>query len=149
MASLRQEDFTESIAGLAAGISSGDRFPLMLYRVYVSDGHEELVRGERMNGVNLRLMRNIAGIGTISPFSTICKMQLRDLRAPRLVRSEVRKAACRVRWWPLHCSSKKWRCAGPAEAASARRWFLLRRFSNFTVSEFIVPSSRDVFTVGL
>ncbi len=63
LASQRQEDFSESIAGLASGLSSGDRLPLMVYRVYVSDGHEELARGERMSGVNLRLLRNIAGIG--------------------------------------------------------------------------------------
>jgi hypothetical protein len=63
LASQRQEDFSESIAGLASGLSSGDRLPLMVYRVFVSDGHEELARGERMSGVNLRLLRNIAGIG--------------------------------------------------------------------------------------
>ena len=63
LASQRQEDFSESIAGMASGLSSGDRIPLVVYRVYVSDGHEELARGERMTGVNLRLLRNIAGIG--------------------------------------------------------------------------------------
>ncbi len=63
LASQRQEDFSEAIAGLASGISSGDRLPLLVYRVYVSDGHEELARGERMTGVNLRLLRNISGIG--------------------------------------------------------------------------------------
>ncbi len=63
LSSQRQEDFTDAISGLASGISSGDRIPLVVYRVYVSDGHEELARGERMTGVDLRLLRNIAGIG--------------------------------------------------------------------------------------
>jgi predicted Zn-dependent protease len=63
LASQRQEDFNDMVAGLAAGASSGDRLPLLVYRVYVADGHEELVRGARLVGVNLRLLRNIAGIG--------------------------------------------------------------------------------------
>ncbi len=63
LASQRQEDFNDMLAGLATGASSGDRLPLLVYRVYVADGHEELVRGARLVGVNLRLLRNVAGIG--------------------------------------------------------------------------------------
>jgi TldD protein len=63
LASQRQEDFNDMLAGLATGASSGDRLPLLVYRVYVADGHEELVRGAHLVGVNLRLLRNLAGIG--------------------------------------------------------------------------------------
>ncbi len=63
LASLRQEDFSETIAGLAGGVASGDRLPLLVYRVYVNDGREELVRGARLTGLTLRSLRNIAGIG--------------------------------------------------------------------------------------
>jgi len=63
LATQRQEDFNDMLAGLATGASSGDRLPLLVYRVYVADGREELVHGARLVGVNLRLLRNIAGIG--------------------------------------------------------------------------------------
>ncbi len=59
----RQEDANDLIAGIAAGASTGDRLPLMVYRVYVADGREELVRSVSLTGVNLRLLRNLAGIG--------------------------------------------------------------------------------------
>jgi predicted Zn-dependent protease len=58
---LRQEDLSDAIAGLAG--SSGDRVPLLVYRVYPSDGHEELVRGSRLTGLTLHALRDIAGIG--------------------------------------------------------------------------------------
>ena len=35
----------------------------MVYRVYVSDGHEELVRGARITGFSPRSLRNIEAIG--------------------------------------------------------------------------------------
>lgn len=58
-----QEDFSELVAGLAAGAASGDRVPLLLYRVHVADGREELLRGARLIGLNLRALRNLAGMG--------------------------------------------------------------------------------------
>jgi predicted Zn-dependent protease len=63
LSSLRQEDFNELIGSLAGGISSGLRMPLMVYRVYVSDGHEELVRGAHIEGLQMRTLRNIPAIG--------------------------------------------------------------------------------------
>jgi predicted Zn-dependent protease len=61
LGALRQDDFTESLASIDA--ATGDRLPLLVYRVYVSDGHEELVRGGRLTGLTLRSLRNISGIG--------------------------------------------------------------------------------------
>ena len=58
-----QEDLSEMIGGLAAGAASGDRMPLLVYRVNVADAREELVRGARLIGLNLRTLRNLAGIG--------------------------------------------------------------------------------------
>lgn len=58
-----QEDLQEVIGGMAAGAASGDRLPLLVYRVNVADGREELIRGTRFMGVNLRTLRNLAGIG--------------------------------------------------------------------------------------
>ena len=59
----RQEDLSDMIGSLAAGAASGDRLPLLVYRVYVTDGREELVRGARLTGLNLRALRNLAGVG--------------------------------------------------------------------------------------
>jgi TldD protein len=61
LGALRQDDFADSIASIDA--ATGDRLPLLVYRVYVNDGHEELVRGGRLTGLTLRSLRNISGIG--------------------------------------------------------------------------------------
>jgi TldD protein len=63
LSSIRQEDFNDLIRGLIGGLSSGERMPLMVYKVYVSDGREELVRGSRIEGLQLRTLRNIPAVG--------------------------------------------------------------------------------------
>ncbi len=73
LASQSQEDFTDIISGLAEGLSSGDRLPLLVYRIYVDDGHEELVRGAQIKGLDLRAFRSVAGIG--NDFSVFNFMQ--------------------------------------------------------------------------
>jgi TldD protein len=64
LASIQQQDFSEFIGALAGGISSGTRMPLLIYRVYVADGREELVRGGRIDGLTLRSLRNAVSIGS-------------------------------------------------------------------------------------
>ncbi len=63
LSAVRQEDFSGFIAELGGGISNGDRVPLLVYRVYVADGHEELARGGILEGLTLRSLRNILAIG--------------------------------------------------------------------------------------
>jgi len=63
LSSIRQDDFSEFIGEIAGGIASGERMPLLLYRVYVADGREELVRGGHIDGLTLRSLRNILGVG--------------------------------------------------------------------------------------
>ncbi|HUA00929.1 MAG TPA: metallopeptidase TldD-related protein [Candidatus Aquilonibacter sp.] len=63
LAALRQQDFTDFIGELGDDIASGGRMPLALYRVYVSDGHEEPVRQGIIEGLTLRSLRSIMGIG--------------------------------------------------------------------------------------
>lgn len=63
ISSLNQEDFSDYIGELGGDIASGARVPLLFYRVYVSDGHEEPVRGGILEGVNIRSMRDILGVG--------------------------------------------------------------------------------------
>jgi TldD protein len=73
LASQSQQDFADIISAVAEGLSSGDRLPLLVYRVYVDDGHEELVRGAHITGLDVRAFRSIAGIG--NDFSVFNFMQ--------------------------------------------------------------------------
>jgi predicted Zn-dependent protease len=63
LTSVRSGDFSDFIGEVAGGISSGQRMPLFVYRVYVDDGREELVRGGTIQGLMLRSLRNILAIG--------------------------------------------------------------------------------------
>ncbi|HLZ93586.1 MAG TPA: metallopeptidase TldD-related protein [Candidatus Acidoferrum sp.] len=60
---LHQEDFSELLASFGGGAGTGDRLPLLVYKVYPQDGREEVIRGARIIGLNSRAFRNIAGIG--------------------------------------------------------------------------------------
>src|SRR5271169_5506692 len=61
-----QDDFSELLASFGGGAGTGDRLPLVMYRVYPDDGREEMVRGARLIGVNARALRNISAIGNDS-----------------------------------------------------------------------------------
>jgi TldD protein len=60
---LHQDDFQALLASYGGGAGTGDRLPLVVYRVYPEDGREEIIRGARVIGLNSRAIRNIAGIG--------------------------------------------------------------------------------------
>jgi TldD protein len=60
---LHQEDFSELLASYGGGAGTGDRLPLLVYKVFPDDGHEEIVRGARIIALNSRSLRNLAGIG--------------------------------------------------------------------------------------
>lgn len=64
---LHQDDFSELLASYGGGAGSGDRLPLLVYKVYPADGHEEIVRGARITGLNARVLRNVTAIGN-EPF---------------------------------------------------------------------------------
>ena len=64
---LHQEDFSELLASYGGGAGNGDRLPLLVYRVYPADGHEEIIRGARITGLNTRVLRNVTSIGN-DPF---------------------------------------------------------------------------------
>ena len=63
LSSVRDEDVSEFLAEIAGGVASGERVPLFVYRVYVADGREELVRGGVIQGLAPRSLRNILGAG--------------------------------------------------------------------------------------
>jgi hypothetical protein len=58
-----QEELSDALAILATGAPKGDRVPLLVYRVNVDDGHEELVRGAILSGIASRNMRTLLGVG--------------------------------------------------------------------------------------
>jgi len=60
---LHQEDFSELLGSFAGGAGTGDRLPLVVYRIYPESGREEMIRGSRVIGLNTRALRNLAGIG--------------------------------------------------------------------------------------
>jgi TldD protein len=60
---LHQDDFSSLLASYGGGAGTGDRLPLMVYKVYPDDGREEVIRGARVIGVNSRSLRNLGGIG--------------------------------------------------------------------------------------
>jgi len=63
---LHQDDFSELLASFGGGAGTGDRLPLVVYRIYPDTGREEIVRGVRIIGLNTRALRNLAGIGNDS-----------------------------------------------------------------------------------
>jgi predicted Zn-dependent protease len=64
---LHQDDFSELLASYGGGAGGGDRLPLLVYKVYPADGHEEIIRGARISGVTSRVLRNVTAIGN-DPF---------------------------------------------------------------------------------
>jgi len=70
LSSISSQDFSDFIGGIAGGIAGGERAPLLVYRVYVSDGHEEPVRGGVIQGLTLRSLRNMLAIGNDSTVYT-------------------------------------------------------------------------------
>jgi TldD protein len=60
---LHQEDFSELLASYGGGAGTGDRLPLVVYRVYPETGREEMIRGSRIVGLNTRALRNLSGVG--------------------------------------------------------------------------------------
>jgi predicted Zn-dependent protease len=60
---LHRDDFSELLASFGGGAGTGDRLPLIVFKIYPEDGREEMVRGARIIGLNSRMLRNLGGIG--------------------------------------------------------------------------------------
>lgn len=63
IASSSQEELSDALGTLATGAANGDRMPLLVYRVNVNDGREELVRGALISQLTVRNLRALLGIG--------------------------------------------------------------------------------------
>jgi len=64
LSSLNSQDFSDFVQEAAGGIASGERIPLLIYKVYVADGRKELVRGGTIEGLTVRSLRNMLAVGT-------------------------------------------------------------------------------------
>jgi predicted Zn-dependent protease len=70
-----EDEEAEEIQGIAAGAASGERVPLVLYRVNVADGSEELMRPGHLLGMDLRAVREASGIGNDAALFTYTQDQ--------------------------------------------------------------------------
>jgi TldD protein len=59
-------DAGHGLEGSSRGLGNGLADPVLVYRVRVADGREELVRGVNLSGVGVRTLREIAAAGTDS-----------------------------------------------------------------------------------
>jgi TldD protein len=72
IASSSRDELSDALGDLATGASTGVRLPLLVYRVNVDDGKEELVRGAVLAGLTTRSLRAILGVGndaTVFPYA--------------------------------------------------------------------------------
>ena len=128
LGSIRQEDFSDFIGGIAGGVASGERMPLVIYRVYVSDGHEEMVRGGHIEGLQLRALRNIVGMGDdetvvslhAESFERICRHCAGRVRIGAGWDSQHGRGAVAGAW-------TKSKCADSMASLGACRWSQRRR----------------------
>jgi predicted Zn-dependent protease len=58
-----QDDLSDIVMGAASGAATGERLPLLVYRVDAADGRESLIRGAHLTGLTLRAIRNVSAIG--------------------------------------------------------------------------------------
>ena len=75
IASSSQEELSDALALLASGAPNGDRMPLLVYRVNVDDGREELVRGAIISQLTVRNLRNLLGVGNDSTVFSFAESQ--------------------------------------------------------------------------
>jgi TldD protein len=79
-----QEELSGEIRELAAGTSSGERVPLVVYRVNVSDGSEELLRPGHLLGMNLRVLRDANGFGNDATLFSYTQSQAQTIAGTAL-----------------------------------------------------------------
>ncbi len=79
-----QEELSGEVQELAAGASSGERVPLVLYRVNVSDGSEELLRPGHLLGMNLRVLRDASGFGNDATLYSYTQSQAQTIAGTAL-----------------------------------------------------------------
>jgi hypothetical protein len=71
----RSDELNNELQEIAAGASSGERVPLVVYKVNVADGSEQLLRPGHLLGMNLRVLRDASGIGNDSTLFSYSQSQ--------------------------------------------------------------------------
>ncbi len=61
---LHQDDFSELLASFGGGAGTGDRLVLVVYKIFADGRPDEIVRGARIIGLNVRALRNISAVGS-------------------------------------------------------------------------------------
>jgi len=113
-----RKTFLSCWPAFGGGAGTGDRLPLVAYRVYPQDGREEIIRGARIIGVNTRSLRNLAGIGNDNFVYNYMQSQVAGFAGTRWVHS-FSAAVCPPQSSLRHYFSKSWKCAGPRRAQAA------------------------------
>ena len=128
IASSSQDELSDSLATLATGAPNGDRMPLLVYRVNVDDGHEELVRGADFAGLTARNLRKLLGDRQRQHGLHLCaEPGCGDRRAPRWARSAARRRRAQRRHRAVAAVRGGRSARAPRGATAACRWCLLRR----------------------
>ena len=120
MSLLHQDDFSELLASFGGGAGTGDRLPLIVYKVYPD-------RRARRNDSRCAhhrpehaLLRNLGGIGNDDFVYNYMQSQITRISpARRSARLALRRTVCRRRWWRRRCSSRNWKCAARVESQAA------------------------------
>jgi predicted Zn-dependent protease len=78
------DELGSELQGIAAGASTGERVPLVVYRVNVADGTEELLRPGHLLGINLRVLRDAVGFGNDATLFTYAQSQAQTIAGTAL-----------------------------------------------------------------
>ena len=128
IASSTQEELSDSLATLASGAPNGDRMPLLVYRVNVNDGREELVRGALISRLTVRNLRAAAGHRQRQhDLRVSSRARMRRRRVPRWARLAPLTAGCRATSLRHRCYSRRSKSAGRTGSRGALLWCRLRR----------------------
>jgi hypothetical protein len=79
-----EDEWTSELQGIAAGASSGERVPLVIYRVNVADGTEELLCPGHLLGVILQVLRDASGFGNDATLFSYSQSQSQSIAGTAL-----------------------------------------------------------------
>jgi len=78
------QDSQDELRSIVEGVSSGERAPLVVYRVNVADGTEQLLRPGHLLGMNLRTLRDAVGIGNDATLFSYIQSQQQEIAGTAL-----------------------------------------------------------------
>ncbi len=139
IASTSQEELSDSLATLASGAPNGDRMQLLVYRVNVNDGREELVRGALISQLTVRNLRALLGIGNDDRVFAYAQSQDAETAGTALGAFGTANGGVPSDVVAPSYSLRRWRVRGPHGEPRRVFWCRLRRCN----STFPRSSNRD------